>query len=1325
MKFALLLSSALAVATSFASDFDRLAGEFDDSIRPILTRYCLDCHDADAQKGELDLERFASLDAVRQAPEIWSHVREQLLSGEMPPEKKPQPEAGQREALLDWVGRYLDAEALANAGDPGAVVLRRLSNMEFTYTIRDLTGVESLDPAREFPIDGAAGEGFTNVGSALVMSPALLTKYLDAAKEVASHAVILPDRITFSPSASRADWTQEKLDAIRSIYSIHSAPGAESAQDLQGVRFSTTDGGVIPVERYLRAILTGEQDGLSPKYLAMLRVALEGGEPSALLDPIRARWREAKPEDAAGIAEEIAAWQRGLWHFAKIGHIGKRDGPPGWQIPVSPIETAQSVQLKIAASEAGPTLFLAAGNAGDGAEGDTVIWKDAVLKLPNEEPIPLSRLKAMGESVLARQERELRKTAAYLKSCAEGSSGEGLDPAILAAWGSLVRLGGESLTPTGHLAGGSENFGGYAFVRALGAGLPIVLVNQSESPVDITTLTVPARGLTVHPTPTEDSIVIWRSPVSGKVRIKGSVADADNKCGNGAAWALELVNSSGARKLAGEPFANGGRSGFDLAEELTIRAGDLVRLTVASHESNHTCDTTALTLTIAESGGEGRVWDLAGDVVDRLGEGNPLADSLGNPAVWHFCKSGAAEGKEFAIPADSALGKWRTANEPDAEAVRKALLAPESEADKAVAAEVRRWRGPFRWIDGSPPASTTTEIEQTAPSSLEFPIPVGLIAEGAEFSASVELHPDKGKNGSVQAFATLTKPPTSPAPAPALAPGTIEPAGPGSGRSWTAGTPPMVSNRPVLVRDGSEAQRRFREDIVEFQALFPAALCYRKIVPVDEVVTLTLRHREDDFLRRLMLDDSQTAELDRLWDELIFVSRQPMKQLDAYNQLWQYATQDADPSAFEPMREPVKKAAAEFESRLIAVEPTQVRAAIDFAEQAWRQPLTEARRAELSALYKSLRRELEHEDAVRQLLARVLVAPAFLYRGEIAAPGVEAVPVNDWELATRLSYFLWSSAPDAELRASAAAGELRDPEVLAAQTRRMISDPKIRRLATEFGAQWLHVRDVATLDEKSERHFPTFLSLREDMQEETVRFFMDLFQNDRSVLSLLDADHSFVNRPLAEHYGLEVAGDAGWRRVDGLQARGRGGILGFSATLAKHSGASRTSPILRGNWVSEVILGERLPRPPKDVPVLPNEAPVGLTERQLIERHSSDPSCARCHAKIDPLGFALEGFDAIGRARGDVDTRAELADGTQFDGIAGLRSYLVESRREDFVRQFSRKLLGYALGRSVQLSDKPLLDEMVARLAENEFRVQVAVEMIVRSPQFRNVRGKD
>jgi hypothetical protein len=252
------------------------------------------------------------------------------------------------------------------------------------------------------------------------------------------------------------------------------------------------------------------------------------------------------------------------------------------------------------------------------------------------------------------------------------------------------------------------------------------------------------------------------------------------------------------------------------------------------------------------------------------------------------------------------------------------------------------------------------------------------------------------------------------------------------------------------------------------------------------------------------------------------------------------------------------------------------------------------------------------------------------------------------------------------------------------------------------------------------------------MYEESIRFFADVFTSDASVLSIFDTDHTFVNERLAKHYGIPGVTGEDWRRVDGVKNFGRGGILGMGATLAKQSGASRTSPILRGNWVSEVLLGDKLPRPPKDVPRLPeDEATEGLTVRQLTEKHSSDPKCSGCHVRIDGYGYALEAYDAIGRARTHdlagrlIDTRAKLFDGTQVKGADALLDYLLTSKRDVLVRQFCRKLLGYALGRGVQLSDKPLLTEMQRSLRDHDYRFSVAVQTIVQSKQFREIRGKE
>ena len=209
---------------------------------------------------------------------------------------------------------------------------------------------------------------------------------------------------------------------------------------------------------------------------------------------------------------------------------------------------------------------------------------------------------------------------------------------------------------------------------------------------------------------------------------------------------------------------------------------------------------------------------------------------------------------------------------------------------------------------------------------------------------------------------------------------------------------------------------------------------------------------------------------------------------------------------------------------------------------------------------------------------------------------------------------------------------------------------------------------------------------------------------------------------MADHYDLTVS-NSGWHQIEGLESSGRGGALAFAATLSQYSGASRTSPILRGNWISETLLGERLPKPPKDVPVLPETAPDGLTERELIEKHSSDQNCARCHEKIDPYGFALEAFDAIGRYRKNQNTQTVLPSGENITGLNGLQDYLVNHRSEDFLRQFAKKLLGYALGRSTQLSDRPLIEKIVNQLkSSRENSIEDAIVIIVQSQPFTHIR---
>lgn len=1062
--------------------FRALGEEFASQTAPSLRRYCLECHATADPAGELDLERFAGLAEVRGDTKVWIKVAEMLDNGEMPPQDAEQPNQDERRQLRDWVERYLHAEAYAQAGDPGPVALRRLNNAEYTYTIQDLTGV-ALKPAREFPADGAAGEGFTNATAAMAMSPAMLTKYLDAAKEIAQHAVLLPEGIRFSAATTRRDWTNETLATIRAIYRRHSDAGGASQVDLQGIVFDTNDGGRLPVESYLAATVeerdalqagertisdVAESRGLNAKYLGTLWSALQEEMPSPPLDKIRAQWRTATPSDAGALAAEIGAWQNALWRFTSVGHIGKVGGPKAWQEPVAPLVARQELRLSIPATpdQREVTLYLVAGDAGDGAENDVVIWERPRLIAPDKSEILL---------------HDVRRWAREHASAESQERDYGIDP-----------------------------------------------------------------------------VLFGRRP-------DGRLIDADSLC-------------------------------------------------------------------------------------------------------------------------------------------------------------------------------------VQAPVVLEVVLPANLVA-GYELLVEGFLAPDVGVEGSVQLSVLTTKPgATSGLQASTTTITDVNGA-------WTSDNQQIAHGAPVVASDGSAARARFEAGFDRFRALFPAALCYTKIVPVDEVVTLTQFYREDEALRRLMLEETETRELDRLWEELHFVSQDALTQVDGLEQLIQFATQDADPSVFEPLRQPFAERALAFRRQLIDAEPRQLAAVIEFASQAYRRPLDDGESIELRDLYQRLRgEELPHDEALRFLLARIFVSPAFLYRleelpgGEVKPEGDGRIPsqaVADRELASRLSYFLWSSQPDEALREVAEAGRLHESAELTAQARRMIQDPRIERFAEEFGCQWLQIYEFDVLDEKSERHFPEFAELRGDMYEEAIRFFADVVKRDASMLSLFDADHTIANERLAKFYGvpwnaatngvasLEVANP--WRQVAGLRAQGRGGVLGLAATLAKQSGASRTSPILRGNWVSEVLLGEKLPKPPAGVPVLPDDesATAELTVRQLVEKHTSDEKCATCHRRIDPLGFALEAFDAIGRrrehdlAQRPIDAKTTLPDGTTIDGLPGLRDYLVNTRRDAVVRQFCRKLLGYALGRSVQLSDAPLLDEMSARLARHDYRLSEAIESIIQSNQFRAIRVGD
>lgn len=1371
----LALGAAGAARAAEAADFAALERGYTATARPLLQKYCFGCHSAEKHKGDLDLERFATVSDIRKETRAWEKTLEMLRTGEMPPKEKPQLTAAEREQLEKWVSAVLDAEGRANAGDPGRVVLRRLSNVEYTRTVQDLTGVP-LDPAKEFPIDGAAGEGFVNAGEALVMSPALLDKYLAAAKDIAAHAVPLPDGLQFSPSARRGDWVDERLAAIRQFYARYTDAEGGTKINLQGIQFETNTGGRLPLDRYLLATLeerealrqgsvtvasVAQKRRLNERYLGSLWTLLNGGESSLLLDALRARWRAAKPSDAASLATDVAEWQNVLTRFQTVGHIKP------WMVAVNPIQPKQEFRLKLPMPTNGNEVrvWLVAGDAGDGAANDFVVWDEPRLVVPGRPNLPLRDLRAFTREMASKRERWFAATAKCLEAAAEASTASssgtaldrvelarkhGVEADALAAWLDYLGIGSSPALHLTYFSNRLAKASNYDFVKGWGSPeTPSIMANSSDQHVRIPGNMKP-HGVVVHPSPTLNAAVGWRSPEATALRVEARVTHAHPECGNGVAWSLELRRGATRQRLA-TGFAQGGKEvKVGPVDNLTVQRGDLVSLLIGPRDGNHSCDLTDIELTLRSLGEGGREWNLTKEVSPDVLASNPHADGFGTEGVWHFYTEPVAGGGDLGpvIPAGSLLARWQSAGSTEdkrrlAGEVQSLLMgvAPTSQGpDATLFRQLSSMGGPLfagakTGASGGKPASASSansaagagdwgldpglfgrhpngtaiapnSLCVVAPSVIEVRLPADLV-EGCELVASASLHGATAREGTVQVQVRTNAPVARTAPWP--------------------GT-------PILATDGATSRQRLESSFDEFRRWFPAALCYMKLRPVDEVVTLAVFHREDEPLIRLMLGNAEKAVLDRLWAELHFIAEDPLTVVDAYAQLMEYATQDSDPKLFAHLREPIQATAVAFRKTLAEAEPRQLAAVLDLATKAFRRPLTDAETAELKGLYRQLRdQEMAHDEALRLTLARVLVSPWFLYKVEHPAPGDKPQPVSSWEMASRLSYFLWSSMPDESLRGLALSDRLQNVDVLRSESQRLLKDPRIRALATEFACQWLHIRGFDTHDEKSERHFPTFSALKGDMYEESIRFFVDLFQRDGSVLELLNADHTFLNEALAKHYGIPGVTGAEWRRVEGIQKLGRGGILGMGTVLATQSGASRTSPILRGNWLVETLLGDKLPKPPKNVPQLPeSETDTGtLTLRQTIEKHSSVPECAVCHVRIDPYGFALEQYDAIGRLREkdlggrDIDARAQLKwkDDAILDGVGGLRNYLLTKKRDDVVRTFCRKLLGYALGRGLKLSDAPLVEEMQEQLKRNQYRFSAALETILRSQQFRYQRG--
>jgi hypothetical protein len=545
--------------------------------------------------------------------------------------------------------------------------------------------------------------------------------------------------------------------------------------------------------------------------------------------------------------------------------------------------------------------------------------------------------------------------------------------------------------------------------------------------------------------------------------------------------------------------------------------------------------------------------------------------------------------------------------------------------------------------------------------------------------------------------------------------------------------------------------------------------------------SMTGYFRDDRPLSEMMLDRAQRRALDQLWDDFFFMSAVAVRMHTSF--LWFERsdssfmmspefnfTRPEDKSctdeavlarlsktfegkaqangAGEVVLQAIRDHFAEVNRNVRWLErtrqeaaPRQLAALQEIAGRAYRRPLSAAEGEGLVAFYRRLREKngLEHEEAIRSTLASVLMSPHFLYRVDVraadGADGADGVrPLSDGALASRLSYFLWASMPDQRLRELAAAGKLHRPEVLLAEARRMLRDPRARGLATEFVGNWLDFRRFEEHNGVDRQRFPGFDGdLRQAMFEEPIRFALDLIQHDRPVDDFIAGKHTWVNPPLARHYGMPPVegGNDRWVRVDRADAHGRGGLLPMAVFLTANSPGLRTSPVKRGYWVVRRVLGERIPAPPANVPELPHdEAKMGeLTVPQVLERHRADKGCAGCHARFDSFGLVFEGYGPVGERRARdfggraVDTRAEFPDGSKVEGLAGLVGYLRGHRQGDFLDNLCRKLLAYALGRTLILSDDATVAEMRARLARSGGKFSALVETVVTSRQFLNKRN--
>ncbi len=1002
---ALLVLGCFIAPAMKAAPADRDAErEFTDTVRPFLNTYCTSCHSGEKAAAQLDLRRYDTTTSVVDDYARWNRVMARLSAKEMPPHQMKQPSDEARQHVIDWIQATWKVEARKNDGDPGIVLARRLSNSEYNYSIRDLTGVD-IRPAREFPVDPANVAGFDNSGESLTMSPALLNKYLQAAREVADHMFLNPNGFEFAPHPMLVETDREKY-CIQQIVDFYARQATEYA-DYFRAAYLYKHRAVFGTPKATLADIAAHNK-VSARYLTTVYQALETKQDIGPLAKLQSMWRALPDPNAKQL------------DIASNGFGQMRDFV---------VRLRKDTSLKFASPK---------------------------VKGLNPATQPLMNWK---NRAYATHRRDFDRTA--LRVAGEPPPVEPIRP---------VGKGG--------LVGAGANGEDVNALRAIAA--------QYDSRMDNPDLAVPAGERARYDAAFTAFSAIF--PDTFYVRERGRFYPDDTE--------------------------------------------DKGRLLSAGFHNvmGYTRDDAPLTELLLDDKGQKELEDL-----------------------W----------TEFEFVAD-----------------------------------------------------------YTARTYVEF-----------FFNQSGEVQGNGRESGTL---------------------------------------------RP------SDAEVTAEKVILGFKKTY-----LEKAAETDATNEVAMQAIIDHFDR-------------------------------------------------------VNGTIRGIERLRIESEPRQLEAFWKFASRAYRRPLSQSEHDDLLGFYRSLRGEsgLTHEEAMRDLIVNVLMSPYFCYRIDLsnsarnAAPasaaGGGSVPLPDVALASRLSYFLWSSMPDEELLAHAAAGDLHKDAVLAAQVRRMMKDERSRGLATEFAGNWLDFRRFEENNTVDRDRFPGFGNeLREAMFQEPIRYIGDVIRNDRSVLDMLYGNYTFVNRPLAKHYGMPdvQGGPDAWVRIDNAGAYQRGGLLPMAAFLTQNSPGLRTSPVKRGYWVARRVLGEIIPPPPPVVPELPkDEAKLDAPLREVLAQHRNNPACSGCHARFDTFGLALEGFGPVGEARTKdlaghtVDTQATFPGGSLGAGVAGLQTYIRANRQTNFIDNLSRKMLVYALGRSLILSDEPLVERMNAKLAAGGYRMSALVETIITSPQFLKKR---